>query len=594
MAEQKKNMIKALNEQKYLRNLQNDFKPNMIFRNQSEKKPKYIEIPKSVESADSSAETINESIFSNDISPFSSYLPFSNDSGDLTIDDGSMTDHEGSDLDKLYESVENVKDIFVRYKEHINQKKNSLASSLAPALSRQSSNSIDLDLDLDLDHNDESMSLRKIDSLELESSIKIDSPRVESFINSINLLEKLDKKKINDKKNKIKKIFVKSPYTSGEDTDSAMSFSDDKHLKMDSASLTNSADSSISNSVNSNSANSVKEDEQIKIRERKNRVLIKINTINGKKSELIPLKISFFGGSTMNYEDCKKVIQEVKEGSKDQIINKETILAVQNESDTKTQEIQKLKDEEIQKLKDENKKLTELANVNSTNVNSTNITPANSTNITPASSTNIIPANDMGLTQLLNASLTGTPANVTSANDMGLAQLLNASLTGTQANSANDVELENPLPTSANDMGLTQSLNASLTEKPSNPTTVMASSNSANDMGLAQLLNTSLNEPEIVKSLPNGSQENNQKYVVEITFDNETLEPTDIIINRTEQFKSMTDNEKPSNYLFSVNQFIMEQIKTKNRGYILEGETTMACYFSDNGILDFDTPVLTF
>lgn len=140
-------------------------------------------------------------------------------------------------------------------------------------------------------------------------------------------------------------------------------------------------------------------------------------------------------------------------------------------------------------------------------------------------------------------------------------------------------------------------LNDSLTDTSASSST---SANSANDMGLAQLLNASLNgnQKDLNNASKNESQANNQKYIIEITFKNETLEPMGIVINRKEKFdediEKMSDEDKPSNYLFSVNQFIMEQIKTKNRGYILEGDTTMACYYSDDGTLDFNTPVLSF
>jgi hypothetical protein len=550
MADIQKDMIRALNEQKYLRNLQNEFKPKMIFKNQSEKKPKYIQMPKSVDSADSSAQTINESVFSNDISPFSAYSPFStnsnttNESSDLTVDDGNMSVND--DLNKLYESVKNVGDIFERYQRYKQANENNLASSEAPSpLSRQSSNNSFESVGLISSPSNDIFSLPKTMSF-----LKIDSPRLDSFLNSINLLKPESRK--NDV---IKRIFVKSPdNTSGEETDST-SFS------LRNSQKTNNYSSASSIEENSDSENSVEEnsieDEQVKIRERKKKVLIKINKINGKNSELVPLKISFFGGSTMNYKDCKEEIQKVLP-PKDQ-----NIIEAENKCDTKIQEIKeemKQIKEEIQKLTDENETLKS----------------ATLANVTPASSSNLTPANDMGLAQLLNKSLTGTSANLTS--DIELEKSLNASLTETPAN----------------DMGLTKLLNASLTG------TSASSSSSANNMELAELLNTSLNgnQTDLNNAAKNGSQENNRKYVVEITFDNETLEPMGIVINRKEKFDkevtNMEDEDKPSNYLFSVNQFIMEQIKTKNRGYILEGETTMACYCSHNRILDFDTPVLSF
>jgi hypothetical protein len=155
---------------------------------------------------------------------------------------------------------------------------------------------------------------------------------------------------------------------------------------------------------------------------------------------------------------------------------------------------------------------------------------------------------------------------------------LNASLNKTVNPSQNDTGSNKLINESSNDMKLSELLNASLNG------TVNPSQNSN------QIINASLTGSSNAKP----SAKDDQEYVVEITFNNETLEPIDIIINRADIFDKMEDNEKPSNYLFSVNQFIMEQIKTKNRGYILEGETTMACYCSDDVMLDFDTPIFTF
>ena len=209
-------------------------------------------------------------------------------------------------------------------------------------------------------------------------------------------------------------------------------------------------------------------------------------------SKLVPLKISFFGGTEMNYDDCKKVILETTD-------------------------------------KNINENLTKLLNTSLNKGSENNPSSEYKPTIEHKDS------NDMGLTQILNKSLNDST-------DMGLKELLNASLSGSS---------------------LVKSLNTSL----------------SNEIGLEKSLNTSSSD--------------NQEYVIEITFDNETLEPADIVINRAQKFKDMTDETKSSNYLFSVNQFIMEQIKTKNRGYILEGKTTMACYFKENN-LDFDTPIFTF
>ena len=431
MAEQQKNMIRALNEQKYLRNLQNEFKPKMIFKNQSEKKARQpIILPKSYEDADSSAQTIDGSIFSNDISPFSAYSPFSansntsNESSNLTIDDGSMTDRD--ELNKLFESVRNVGDIFERYKKYKQENENNLAALHSPSfLSRQSSFNSFSDELIDSSSNDDF-------SLKNMSLLKIDSPRLDSFLNSINLLKPESTK--DDKKNAIKRIFVKSPdYTSGEDTDSSV-------FSSYSPQNTNSSTTNTTNSANTNSASSFESnsvDEKIKIRERKNRVLIKINTINNKKSELVPLKISFFGGSTMTYDDCKKVIREVLP-PKDQ-----NIQAAQKDCDTKMQEkneeIQE-KNEEIQKLKDEKENLIKLASLS---------------NVTPVSSSSS--ANDMGLAQLLNKSLTGTSTDSTS--EIGLEKPLNALLTGT---SANDMELKRVLNDSLTDTSASSATSATV------------------------------------------------------------------------------------------------------------------------------------
>jgi hypothetical protein len=189
------------------------------------------------------------------------------------------------------------------------------------------------------------------------------------------------------------------------------------------------------------------------------------------------------------------------------------------------------------------------------------------------------------LNETLNASLNSqTPASLTNQTPASLNTSLNKTLNAS-INSQNPTSLNASLNTSLN-----KTLNASINSQNS---TSPESNKSLSD-SLTELLNLSLNGKSSFNKPQNSSRE--QKYVVEITFINETLEPTDIIINRAQDFKIITqkDEDKPSNYLFSVNQFIMEQIKTKNRGYILEGETTMACYCSDDVMLDFDTPIFTF
>ena len=536
MADIQKNMIRALNEQKYLRNLQNEFKPKMIFKNQSEKKARQpIILLNSIDDVDSSAQTIDGSIFSNDISPFSSYLPFSANSNMSNESSVSSTDKDSKDLDNLLKNVNNVDDIFNRYLKHKKKLKTSAETSAEL--------NIDTDTDTDTDNDTVIINTDNIEpntaddvkstSLKLMTLLNIGSPRFKSLLTSIDLLKNPKTNDVkNDKNNAIKRIFVKSPdYTSGEDTESSSSFS----------------------SNNSTSSASSVEDEQIKIREiKKRRVFIKLNMINGKKSELVPLKISFFGGSNpgstpMTYDECKKVIQSATEENINVNLTKFLNKSLNTGAETK-----KPCETEIAKIKEQLKQITE----NTDEITKLKAQIAQIAQIKEDSNAKnedkqkIENSNDMGLTQILNASLTGTPSN-----DMGLTQILNESLTGS----------------SSNDMGLEKSLNTTMNGTPINNNLTDSSNTSATD---------------------------DQKYIIEITFDNETLEPKDIVINRKEKFDKditkMSDENKPSNYLFSVNQFIMEQIKTKNRGYILEGETTMACYCSDKRKLDFDTPVFSF
>lgn len=527
MAEIQKNMIRALNEQKYLRNLQNEFKPKMIFKNQSEKKARQpIILPNSIDDADSSAQTIDGSIFSDDISPFSSYLPFSANSNMSNESSVSSNDKDSKDLDNLLKNVNNVNDIFYRYlqyKQRINEShelNNNDSDNDSDNDSGSNTNAADI---LKKSHNNVDST-----SLELMTFLKIDSPRLESFINSIDLLKKPKTNDVkNDKNNAIKRIFVKSPdYTSGEDTNSS-SLSSDSLQNTTYTANTKSANSAKStNPTNTNSA-----EEQIKIREiKKRRVFIKLNTINGKKSELVPLKISFFGGSKpgstqMTYDECKTVIQSATEEN----INVNLTKFLNKSLNTGAEITKSPCETEIAKIEEQLKQITENTD-EITKLKAQIAQIKEDSNAKNEDKQKIENSNDMGLTQILNASLTGTPSN-----DMGLEKSLNTTMNGTPINN-----------------NLTDSSNTSATD--------------------------------------------DQKYVVEITFDNETLEPTDIIINRTKDFEIMTktDDKKPSNYLFSVNQFIMEQIKTKNRGYILEGETTMACYCSDKRKLDFDTAVFSF
>ena len=439
MANQTKNMIRALNERKFLRDVQNDFKPKIFFReNQAKKIGQQDILPKS-DNADSSAHTINESVFSDDISPFSPYSPYSNFQS--IASSSALTDDDGGDsaINDLLESVTKVDDIFIKYFNFLREKENGSLAAESPSNSRRSSFS-------DF-------------SIELLSPLNTDSPSAKKLKNLINSIKsdnsyKLDKSNI---KKGIKNIFTKSPEEIAKSPEEI--------------------------------------GEEIKIRKIKNRVSIKKNIINGNVSKLVPLKISFFGGTAMNYDDCKKVILETTD-------------------------------------KNINENLTKLLNT-SLNKGSEN-NPSSELKIATSKD-----SNDMGLTQILNKSLNDST-------DMGLKELLNASLSGSS---------------------IVKSINAS------------SSGSSSNEMGLEKSLNTSSSD--------------NQEYVIEITFDNETLEPADIVINRAQKFKDMIDAIKPSNYLFSINQFIMEQIKTKNRGYILEGKTTMACYFKENN-LDFDTPIFTF
>ena len=455
MANQTKNMIRALNERKFLRDVQNDFKPKIFFRENQAKKIGQQDILTKSDNADSSAHTINESVFSDDISPFSPYSPYSNFQS--IASSGAPTDDDSGDsaINDLLESVTKVDDIFIKYFKFLRENENrDLAAYSAP------NSPLNSPPNSPLNYRRSSSNLFSDDSIELLSLLDTDSPSAKKLKNLINSIKsdnsyKLDKSNI---KKGIKNIFTKSP---------------------------------------EEIAKSPEKEKEIKIIEIKNRVSIRKNIINGNVSKLVPLKISFFGGTAMNYDDCKKVILETT----DKNIN-ENLTKLLNTSLNKGSE---------------NKPSSELKIAT--------IEPKDS--------------NDMGLTQILNKSLNDST-------DMGLKELLNASLSGSS---------------------IVKSINAS------------SSGSSSNEMGLEKSLNTSSSD--------------NQEYVIEITFDNETLEPTDIVINRAQKFKDMTDETKPSNYLFSVNQFIMEQIKTKNRGYILEGKTTMACYFKKNN-LDFDTPIFTF
>ena len=528
-----KNIIKALNEQKYLRNLQNDFKPKMFFKENRSKAPIRVVEPKSY-SAESSAHTINESIFTDDISPFSSYSINSTGSTFVTLDDGedsnNGSDNTTNDDDSLSKSTKIITDIFDKYSE---SKTDSLTDSITNTPSDTPNNSPRIFL------SDENLFPNSPDNPDKNGSSKLPS-----FINSNDLFKSATQNNKDKKKliQRIQRIFVKSPdYTSSVDT----------NISSASAQGNNSKNLSLVSTEKSTkplySADSIDES-KIKIK-RKNRVFIKKNIINEKVSELIPLKISFFGGSysnsdeTMSYEKCKTVIQSLIEENIS--VNLKTFLneSLKNAGTTNTVEMPctnelRQKDEELEELKLKAEKL-EIEN--------------------------------MKLKELKNPIEMGST-------DMGLSELLNASLNGTVNPSQNDVGSSNKLINpSQNDLEIRQMLNTSLNG------TVNPSPNSN------QMINTSLTGSSNAKP----SAKDDQEYVVEITFNNETLEPIDIIINRADIFDKMEDNEKPSNYLFSVNQFIMEQIKTKNRGYILEGETTMACYLKDSE-LDFDTAVFSF
>jgi hypothetical protein len=536
-----KNIIKALNEQKYLRNLQNDFKPKMFFKENRSKAPIRVVEPKSY-SAESSAHTINESIFTDDISPFSSYSINSTGSTFVTLDDGedsnNGSDNTTNDDDSLSKSTKIITDIFDKYSE---SKTDSLTDSITNTPSDTPNNSPRIFL------SDENLFPNSPDNPDKNGSSKLPS-----FINSNDLFKSATQNNKDKKKliQRIQRIFVKSPdYTSSVDT----------NISSASAQGNNSKNLSLVSTEKSTkplySADSIDES-KIKIK-RKNRVFIKKNIINEKVSELIPLKISFFGGSysnsdeTMSYEKCKTVIQSLIEENIS--VNLKTFLneSLKNAGTTNTsteppkcaKEIEE-KDKELKKLQNkaekleiENKELKELQN---------------------------------------KAKELEKPIEIGST-DMGLSELLNASLNKTVNPSQNDTGSNKLINESSNDMKLSELLNASLNG------TVNPSQNSN------QIINASLTGSSNAKP----SAKDDQEYVVEITFNNETLEPIDIIINRADIFDKMEDNEKPSNYLFSVNQFIMEQIKTKNRGYILEGETTMACYLKDSE-LDFDTAVFSF
>ena len=511
-----KNIIKALNEQKYLRNLQNDFKPKMFFKENRSKAPIRVVEPKSY-SAESSAHTINESIFTDDISPFSSYSNNSTGSTFMTLDNSedsnNGSDNTTNDDDSLSKSTKIITDIFDKYSE-------SKTYSLTDSIPNTPSDS------------PRDLSDKNVIPISPDNPNKNGSSKLPSFINSNDLFKSATQNN-KDKKKLIQRIFVKSPdYTSSVETDISPASADGNNSKNLSSVYSEKSTNPLY------SADSIDES-KIKIK-RKNRVLIKKNIIKGKVSELIPLKISFFGGSysnsdeTMSYEKCKTVIQSLIEENIS--VNLKTFL---NES---------------------------LKNAGTTN-----------TSTEPPKCAKEIEEKDKELKELQNkAKELEKPIEIGST-DMGLSELLNASLNKTVNPSQNDTGSNKLMNESSNDMKLSELLNASLNG------TVNPSQNSN------QMINTSLTEPSTAKP----SVKNNQKYVVEITFDNETLEPIDIIINRADIFDKMEDNKKPSNYLFSVNQFIMEQIKTKNRGYILEGETTMACYLKDLK-LDFDTAVFSF
>ena len=528
-----KNIIKALNEQKYLRNLQNDFKPKMFFKENRSKAPIRVVEPKSY-SAESSAHTINESIFTDDISPFSSYSNNSTGSTFMTLDNSedsnNGSDNTTNDDDSLSKSTKIITDIFDKYSE---SKTDSLTDSI---LNTPSDSPRDL-------------SDKNVIPISPDNPNKNGSSKLPSFINSNDLFKSATQNN-KDKKKLIQRIFVKSPdYTSSVETDISPASADGNNSKNLSSVYSEKSTNPLY------SADSIDES-KIKIK-RKNRVLIKKNIIKGKVSELIPLKISFFGGSysnsdeTMSYEKCKTVIQSLIEENIS--VNLKTFLneSLKNAGTTNTsteppkcaKEIEE-KDKELkelqnkaEKLEIENKELKELQN---------------------------------------KAKELEKPIEIGST-DMGLSELLNASLNKTVNPSQNDTGSNKLINESSNDMKLSELLNASLNG------TVNPSQNSN------QIINASLTGSSNAKP----SAKDDQEYVVEITFDNETLEPIDIIINRANIFEIMKDEDKPSNYLFSVNQFIMEQIKTKNRGYILEGETTMACYLKDLK-LDFDTAVFSF
>jgi hypothetical protein len=563
-----KNIIKALNERKYLRNLQNEFKPKMFFKENRSKAPIRVVAPKSY-SPDSSAHTINESIFSDDISPFS-YITV-DDGGDSNIGSDNTTNDDDSSLSK---STEIITYIFDKYSE---SKTDNGDSDLLTSPSGSANNS-------PREFSDENV-LSDSDNTAKTSSLKLPS-----FINSINLLLKSATQNNQNNKNKkkiIQRIFVKSPdYTPSVETD----------ISQVSTQVDNSIGSSKLSSVSTEVGNSTKSfysadsTDESKIKIRKNRVLIKKNIINNKVSQLIPLKISFFGGSynnsdeKMSYEQCKTIIQSLTEENisvnlkiflNESLNNEVTTNTVEKpcakeieEKDKELTEL-KIKAEELEK---ENIKLKELEkeNIKLKELEKENKKPEELKKPFEIGST------DMGLSELLNASLnktanplqndTGSNKLINeSSNDIGLTKMLNTSLNGTVNPSQNDLEIRQML---------NESLNGTVNPSPNSN----------------QMINTSLTGPSKTKP----SAKDDQKYVVEITFNNETLEPTDIIINRVGIFETMNDEDKPSNYLFSVNQFIMEQIKTKNRGYILEGETTMACYCSDDRTLDFDTAVFSF
>jgi len=603
-----KNIIKALNEQKYLRNLQNDFKPKILFRENRSKAPRYVQLPKSVESADSSAQTMYSE-------PPQSYLTVDDDGNSpMSIESFISIDDEKSpfspDETTLDKSVETIKEIFDSYSNYKFDKKNDLANPSSPRPSTGNSTILTLDSPRPSTSDSKSSdgSLKPLTPLQLDSRpltaysdsdysndstqstlkfmslLKEGSPKLYSFLNSIKSFEIAKENdnpaninNINIKKNVIKRIFIRSPDSTSSEGGTDSTSSEGTESSSFSLSLISNEDED-NNSIGSGLTSMESDDSpktkspEIIIRN-KNRIVIKKNIINKKISKLVPLKISFFGGNgeNMTYVESKKEIQNAK----DELSGQAT-------------------PSNIQVLNLENDSINDSLN-ETLNASLNSQTPASLTNQTPTS------IND-SMNNTLNASINSqTPTTTNAALNSQTPTSLNDSLNNTlnaSLNSKTPASLTNQTPTSIND-SLNNTLNASINSQ--NPTSLNPSlskqvtspeSNRSLSDSLTELLNLSLNGKSSFNKPKKSSHE--QKYVVEITFDNETLEPTDIIINRAEEFKKIEDKDKPSNYLFSVNQFIMEQIKTKNRGYILEGETTMACYCSDDVMLDFDTPIFTF